>query len=231
MALCTGCPWQHFLCHAGHWECSSEAHSAFSMAQQAAASLAQACEIHRDHNSGCSTPKHANPLVGSASSKWLTSTIQICRPFVTKGILNCWISMRLLGWTRFVGSSPVFGVMGQNYLWRHFCGSCRGGRGTWVIGFLPLKGRSLWQYTLPAADLPIKQITKRCPWHKQTPLLYVQSSAQTELSRTSQNKFESNINVHRREKDEGKTHASNSFSPRSKSTVMQQDRKVKMLVK
>lgn len=161
--------------------------------------------------------RHANPFVAFASSKWLTCTIQICRAFVTKGILNCWISTSLLGWTRFGGSSPVFGVMGQNDLWRHFCGSCRGGRGPGVPGFLPLEGRSLWQYTLPAADLAIKQITKHCPWHKQTPLLYIQSSAQTELSRTLQNKFESNINVHPREKDEGKTHASNSFSSWSKS--------------
>lgn len=27
------------------------------------------------------------------------------------------------------GSSPVWGVMGRNYLWRHLCGSCRGGKG------------------------------------------------------------------------------------------------------
>lgn len=187
-----------------------------STAQQAATSLVQESHISRDHSSGCSSRRHANPFVGFASSKWLTCTIQIRGPFVTKGILNCWISMRLLGWTRFVSSSPGFGVMGQRDLWRHFCGSCRGGRGPGVTGFLPLKGRSLWQYTLPAADLPIKQITKHCPWHKQTPLLYIQSSAQTELSRTLQNKFESNINVHPREKDEGKAHASNSFSPWSK---------------
>lgn len=227
-ALCIGWPWQHFpRC----WDGSSEVHHAFSTAQQAATSPAQGSEIHRDHNSGCSTPRHANPFVALAWSKWLTCTIRICRPFVTKGILNCSISMRLLGWTRFVGSSPVFGVMGQSDLWRHFCGSCRGGRGPGVTGFLPLKGRSFWQYTLPAADLPIKQITKHCPGHKQTPLLYIQSSAQTELNRTLQNKFESNINVHPGEKDEGKTHASNSFSPWRKSRVMQQDRKVKILVK
>lgn len=62
-------------------------------------------------------------------------------------------------------------------------------------------------------------------------LLYIQSSAQTELRRTLQNKFQSNINEQPREEEEGKTYVCNSFSPWNKSTVMQQDSKVKMLIK
>lgn len=60
-------------------------------------------EIRRGHNrpgslaSGCSTLKRANPLVGFAPSKSLNRMVQICRSFVTKGVLNCWISGRPRG--------------------------------------------------------------------------------------------------------------------------------------
>lgn len=168
------------------------------------------------------------PCCGFRPSKLLTCTIQICRAFVPRAVLNCWISMRLLGWIRFVSSSPAFW---SSWSKTQFCGSCRSGKGTGVIGFLPLKGRSLWQQTTSSRPARKANYKALSPWRKQTPLLYIQSSTQTELSRTLLSKFDWNINVCPREREEGKTQACNSFSPWSKSTIKQQDSKVKMLVK
>lgn len=151
--------------------------------------------------SGSSTLKQANSFVGFSSNCWLAGhrSVGLLLPkesLIARSQCDCSGELDLPAQVPFWSGGSKLLV---KTLW-----SFRSGNGTGATGLLPLKERSHWQHTLPAADLPIKQITKCCPWHKQTPLLCIQSSAQTELSRTLQNKFESNINVHLREKEEGK---------------------------